>query len=51
MLLNLFFITVKISKRQFTNEEIKKAYHMEKIESHLQSVKAKQFDHQQIKFL
>jgi uncharacterized protein (TIGR02413 family) len=50
MLLNLFFFTVTISKRQFSNEEIVKAYQMEKVESHIQEVKSMHYD-QQIKFL
>ncbi|MFN7251685.1 MAG: YrzI family small protein [Anaerobacillus sp.] len=50
MLLNLFFFTVTISKRKFSNEEISKAYQIEQVESHLDAVKTKHID-QQIMFL
>ncbi|MCT8137538.1 YrzI family small protein [Anaerobacillus sp. CMMVII] len=46
MLINLFFFSVTISKRQYSNEEISKAYRMNKVESHIETVKAKSFDQQ-----
>ncbi|WP_161568315.1 YrzI family small protein [Anaerobacillus alkaliphilus] len=49
MLVNLFFFTITISKRKYSSDEIEKAYEMNKIESHIERSKSKQFE--QMKFL
>ncbi len=50
MLVNLFFFTITISKRKYSNEEIEKAYELSKVQSQIELEKSRQFE-QQLKFL
>lgn len=46
MLLNLFFLTITISKRKYSDEERQKEYNRKKAEAYLNEVKSKSYDHQ-----
>lgn len=46
MLINLFFFTVTISKRSYSNDEINKAYQIKRMESQLETLKFKHYDQQ-----
>lgn len=50
MILNLLFFTLTISKRQYSNDEIQKAYNLSQMEAQVDQLKTKQYS-QQIKFL
>lgn len=46
MLFNLFFLTVTITKRKYSNGEVAEAEKFESSERHLNELKSKQFEQQ-----